>query len=90
MLTQQTIMDALQPVDDPELGISIVDLGMVRDIVISGATVEVRMVLTAPFCPLADWITEQVREAVAAVTGVQEARVTLLPDRWDPAWMKQG
>jgi metal-sulfur cluster biosynthetic enzyme len=47
------------------------------------------MVLTAPFCPLANIITEQVRQAVAAVPGVKEAQVTLLNEPWDPSWMKR-
>ena len=89
MLTQQTILDALQPVMDPEIGMSVVDMGMIRDVVIEGDTVQVKMVLTAPFCPLAEMITEQVRQAAAAVPGVKEAQVTLLDEPWDPSWMKR-
>jgi serine O-acetyltransferase len=87
MLTEQAIMEALQPVIDPEIGISVVDLGMIREVVIEGDTVEVKMVLTAPFCPLAGLITGQVRQAAAAVPGVKEATVTLLDEPWDPAGM---
>ncbi|MBC8248620.1 MAG: metal-sulfur cluster assembly factor [Anaerolineales bacterium] len=89
MLTQQTILEALRPVIDPEVGMSVVDLGMIREVVIEGDAVEIRMVLTAPFCPLADFITDQVRQAVAAVPGVKEAKVTLLDEPWDPSWMKR-
>jgi metal-sulfur cluster biosynthetic enzyme len=66
-----------------------VDLGMIREIVVQGDVVEVKMVLTAPFCPLAGMITEQVQQATAAVPGVKEARVTLLQERWDPSRMKR-
>ena len=91
MLTQQKIMDALQPVVDPEIGISVVDMGMIRQIVLGDkGEVEVKMVLTAPGCPLAGLVTEQVRKAVASVPGVKEAKVTLLDERWDPSWMKRG
>jgi len=89
MLTEQAIMEALQPVIDPEIGLSVVDLGMIREVVIEGDTVEVKMVLTAPFCPLAGLITGQVRQAAAAVPGVKEATVTLLDEPWDPSWMKR-
>lgn len=89
MLTQQTILEALQPVMDPEIGMSVVDLGMIRQVAIEGGAVEVKMVLTAPFCPLADFITDQVRQAAAAVPGVKEAKVTLLNEPWDPSWMKR-
>jgi len=90
MLTQQTIMEALKPVIDPEIGMSVVDLGMIREIAIEGDTVEIKMVLTVPFCPLADMLTSQVRQAAAAVPGVKEAKVTLLDEPWNPAWMKRG
>ncbi|MBC7248710.1 MAG: metal-sulfur cluster assembly factor [Anaerolineae bacterium] len=90
MLTQERIMDALRPVIDPEIGMSVVDLGMIREIAIEGDTVEIKMVLTAPFCPLADMITAQVRQAAAAVPGVKEAKVTLLDEPWNPAWMQRG
>ncbi len=57
---------------------SVVDLGMIRQIVLSQeGKVEVKMVLTTPFCPLASMLTEQVRRAAAAVSGVKEAKVTL-------------
>ena len=62
---------------------------MIREIAIDGNAVEVKMVLTAPFCPLAGMITEQVRQAAAAVEGVKEAKVTLLDEPWNPAWMQQ-
>ncbi len=90
MLTQQTIMEALKPVIDPEIGMSVVDLGMIREIAIEGDTVEIKMVLTVPFCPLADMLTSQVRQAAAAVPGVKEAKVTLLDEPWNPAWMQRG
>ncbi|MDH7486575.1 MAG: metal-sulfur cluster assembly factor [Anaerolineae bacterium] len=88
MPTEQEIREALRPVTDPEIGMSVVDLGMIREVVIEGDAVEVKMVLTAPFCPLASFIAEQVRRAAAAVPGVKEARVTLLDEPWDPSWMK--
>lgn len=90
MLTEQTILEALQPVIDPEIGMSVVDLGMIREIVVGQeGKVEIKMVLTTPFCPLASMLTEEVRQAVAAVPGVKKAEVTLLDEPWDPAWMKR-
>jgi serine O-acetyltransferase len=89
MPTEQTILEALRPVMDPEIGMSVVDLGMIREIAIAGDTVEIKMVLTAPFCPLAGLITEQVRQAAAQVPGVREAKVTLLDEPWDPTRMQR-
>ena len=89
-LSEEAILQALRPVMDPEIGMSVVDLGMIRHIVQSeDGKVEIHMVLTTPLCPLASTLTEQVRQAAAAVPGVTEARVTLLRERWDPSWMKR-
>ena len=87
MPTEEQIREALRPVVDPEMGVSVVDLGMIREV--EGDAVEIKMVLTTPFCPLAGMITEQVREAAVGVEGVEEARVTLLDEPWDPTWMRQ-
>lgn len=89
MPTEQEIREVLRPVIDPEIGMSVVDLGMIREVAIEGDIVEIKMVLTAPFCPLADFLTDQVRQAAAAVPGVKEAKVTLLDERWNPSWMKR-
>ncbi|MGB9592736.1 MAG: metal-sulfur cluster assembly factor [Anaerolineae bacterium] len=89
MPTEQEIREALRPVIDPEIGMSVVDLGMIREVVIDGERVEIKMVLTAPFCPLANFLTEQVRLAAERVPGVKEATVTLLQERWDPSWMQR-
>lgn len=88
-LTEEQIREALRPVIDPEIGMSVVDMGMIREVSIEKDSVEVKMVLTAPFCPLAGVITEQVRQAAAAVPGVKEAKVTLLDEPWDPSWMQR-
>lgn len=89
MVTEKEIREALRPVVDPEMGVSVVDLGMIRDVEIEGDAVEIKMVLTTPFCPMAGVITEQVREAAAGVEGVKEANVTLLDEPWDPSWMQR-
>ena len=90
-LTEQTVRKALRKVIDPEVGMDVVTLGMIRQVEIDEAgEVEVKMVLTAPFCPLASYLVEQVRQATAQVPGVQEAQVTLLDERWDPSWMERS
>lgn len=89
-VTEQTIREALRKVIDPEVGMDVVMMGMIRQVEIDEeGKVEVKMVLTAPFCPLAAYLVEQVRQATAQVSGVEEAKVTLLDERWDPAWMER-
>jgi radical SAM protein len=74
---------ALAGVLDPELGLSVVDLGLVYGIDVSGGRVAVTMTLTAPGCPIHDAMTEWVRQAVLRVPGVERVEVALT---FDPPW----
>ncbi|HLE42523.1 MAG TPA: iron-sulfur cluster assembly protein, partial [Methylomirabilota bacterium] len=67
----------------PELGMSIVDLGLVYDVRIRNGAVAITMTLTAPGCPIHDVMPEWVREAVMTVPGVERVDVTLT---FDPPW----
>jgi ATP-binding protein involved in chromosome partitioning len=69
-LSESEVVEALRPVEDPELHRSIVDLDMVRGVQIDGGHVEVKIALTVPGCPLKGEITRRVDEAVTAVDGV--------------------
>ena len=80
--------NALREVYDPEIPISIVDLGLVRKVEEFEGDVHITMILTAPHCPMADFILEQAREAAQAVTE-RTVRVTLGSERWDPSMMAQ-
>jgi ATP-binding protein involved in chromosome partitioning len=71
------VMDALRPVRDPELGASIVDLEMVRNVEIRRGRVTVTVALTVAGCPLRDEITRRVTAAVAPLRGVKEVAVEL-------------
>lgn len=79
---EASIRQALQEVIDPEVGVNIVDLGLIREIVLNGHGVEVRMVLTSPTCPLAGHLVEQVRRKVRSVTGGQPVEVILADEVW--------
>ena len=82
-VTRADIDVALDTVLDPELGMSVVALGLVYDVTISGGDVRVTMTLTAPGCPLHDVMTQWVRTAVARVPGVAAVDVVLT---FDPPW----
>jgi ATP-binding protein involved in chromosome partitioning len=68
--TAEQVIDALRPVEDPELHRSIVDLGMVRDVVVDGSTVSLTVVLTIPGCPLRNEIQNRVDGAVLPLAGI--------------------
>jgi len=77
------IRQALKEVIDPEVGINVVDLGLVKEIVANGSAVEVRMVLTTPACPLVGYLVEQVRRKTKSVDGVETVEVIILDEPWN-------
>ena len=81
-ISEEKIRQALREVIDPEAGINVVDLGLIREIVLNGNKVEVRMVLTSPACPLAGYLIEQVRRKVKGLSGAEKVEVTLLDEPW--------
>jgi len=78
----QDIREALKEVIDPGAGVSVVELGLIRDIAVDGGQVEVRMVLTTPDCPLVEYLMYQIRRKVESVNGIETAEVTLLDEPW--------
>ena len=81
---EEKIVDVLKTVYDPEIPVNIWDLGMIYKIdVKDDATVELDMTFTAPSCPAADFILEDVRSKVDSVEGVKSANVNLV---FEPAW----
>lgn len=81
--TELAILDALRSVVDPEIGMNVVELALIKQIVVGPETTEIRMILTTPFCPYAGSMIAQVKEATEEVVG-HEVKVTLLAERWDP------
>ncbi len=83
-IIEERIVDVLKTVYDPEIPVNIYDLGMIYKIdVKDDALVELDMTLTAPNCPAADFILEDVRTKVESVEGVKGANVNLV---FEPAW----
>jgi metal-sulfur cluster biosynthetic enzyme len=82
-LTTERVTQALRTVLDPELGMSIVDLGLVYGIDVDGDAVTVLMTLTAPGCPIHDVMAAWVRAAIMGIPGVERVEVTLT---FDPPW----
>ena len=82
--TEQAVIDACATVYDPEIPVNIFELGLIYAIEVGDdGRVKVEMTLTAPACPSAQELPEQVREAVMAVPGVTDCEVETV---WDPPW----
>ena len=81
---EERIVDVLKTVYDPEIPVNIWDLGMIYKIdVQEDGTVDVDMTFTAPSCPAADFILEDVRTKIESVDGVTGANINLV---FDPVW----
>ncbi len=74
-VTESQVVDALRPVQDPELRRSIVDLGMIREVHLDGSQVAIKMALTVPGCPMKAEIEQSVTDAVTALDGVDHTTV---------------
>lgn len=81
--TELAILDALRAVVDPEIGMNVVELALIKQIIQSPEQTEVKMILTTPFCPYAGAMIQQVKEVSEEAEG-HEVKVTLLAERWDP------
>ena len=82
-VSHEQVMAALRQVVDPELGLSVVELGLIYGVEIRAGAVRVGMTLTSPGCPLHDAMPEWVRRAVSAIPGVDHVEVALT---FDPPW----
>lgn len=83
-LDESIIRETLRGVMDPELGMNVVDLNMIRKIQFEGGKVTIGLVLTSMACPLSGLIINQIRDAVLSVQGVKEVNVELLDEPWEP------
>ena len=83
LVTEKTVYDALRQVIDPEMGIDIVELGLIYGVRIERDSVSIKMTLTMRGCPMHESITNGVRMVVLNLDGVEDVDVGLV---WDPPW----
>jgi metal-sulfur cluster biosynthetic enzyme len=83
MPSREEIVEALREVEDPELGMDIVELGLFYDAEIEGPNVKVTHTLTSMGCPAGPMIMEDIDRAVRQIPGVEDVDIELT---WDPPW----
>lgn len=84
MELEREIVLALRQVFDPEIAVNVYDLGLIYELKVDDDhKVDIKMTLTAPNCPMADYVVDQVREAVLDVPGVTGCDIELV---WEPVW----
>lgn len=82
-IAREEITQALRDVFDPELGMSVVDLGLIYGVEVAAGRVRITMTLTTQGCPLHDSMPEWVRQAVGKIPGVEEVEVAIT---FEPPW----
>ena len=88
LFSEETIREKLREVIDPELGLSVVDLGLIYRVETADSTVRITYTLTSPACPLGPAIAAAMRHAVSEVPGVREVELNLtFSPPWDPKTM---
>lgn len=84
LVTEERVLDALREVLDPEIGVNVVDLGLVYGVEIDDSRVQVNMTLTTPGCPLHSSLSGAVERAIRLVLPTVDAVTVNLV--WDPPW----
>lgn len=82
-LTEEIVRKSLRDVQDPELNLNIMDLGLVYDVEIEHGVVDVKMTLTSPGCPAGPEILADVEQAIRALDGVTDVKIEIV---WEPYW----
>jgi len=85
--TEGKIKEALRAVKDPEIGLDVIQLGLIREIVLNPDEPEIKMMLTTPFCPYGGWLIQQVKDLAQQSYG-KPLKVTILTEMWDPNYME--
>lgn len=83
MVTKELVMEKLKEVVDPEIGLNIVEMGLIYSVEINGDSVNVKMTLTAPGCPLQNTLASIAKEIILRIEGVKDANIQIV---WDPPW----
>lgn len=81
---RESIIEALRPIQDPEIRIGIIDLGLIYDVAISDDhDVQIKMTLTTPACPYGEMLLGMAHKAAEKIDGVRSVEVITV---WDPPW----
>ena len=85
---EKAVWNALKGLIEPEVGVPIVDMGLIYEVKVEGDKAYIKMTLTSPFCPMGGYIVEMVRNAAMDVKGIAVADVDVVFDPpWDPRTM---
>jgi metal-sulfur cluster biosynthetic enzyme len=83
--TCPALWDALRDVSDPEIPISVVDMGLIVDLTQHERTVNIKLTFTAMGCPAMEFIMDDIRDRLLREPGVEEVHIEIV---WEPVWTK--
>lgn len=86
MVTEEQIREALKQVLDPEIGISLIDLNMIKTVSITDTEILIEMVLTMPGCPMYVYMMEEVKKTIEPLGEGRKITVRKLDEKWIPPW----
>jgi metal-sulfur cluster biosynthetic enzyme len=86
----ETIRQSLRAVKDPEIGLDIIQLGLVRNVSMTDDSILVRMMLTTPYCPYGPSLLEAARAAVERAADNKPTRIDFSLEPWDFSYMEDG
>ena len=85
----ETLRENLRQVMDPEIGLNVIELGLVRDVVVADDSANITMVMTTPFCPYAPALLEMSRKKAEEALQ-RPTTVEMSMEMWDPSMMEEG
>ena len=80
---RKQLADILRHVDDPELGLNIVDLGLVYDLQFEAGDLTIKLTMTTPACPLSDYIKQRIQQVIDQVEQIERVHIDIV---WAPPW----
>ncbi len=83
MITEDKIKETLKGVKDPEVGLNIVDMGLIYNVDISGSKVNIEMTLTSPACPAGPQILSEIDMSLKELEDIDDVNINVV---WSPAW----
>lgn len=86
---EDVVIEALRGVIDPEIGLNVIELGLIRELQVENGHTKIKMILTTPFCPYGPAMIEQVRSTANEASG-GTTEVEVGTDLWDPSMMEEG
>ena len=86
MVSEESVLEKIKEIIDPEIGINIVDMGLIYEVDIDDTTVDIKMTLTSPGCPAGGQIINGAQHVTQQLDGVEEVNIEVV---WNPRWTSE-